>query len=483
MLCVWFPDWPLRRPDVPPYRPIQILDASDRVIAANRLAEGGGVRIGMRRRHAEDRCPGVISLRADPGAEAVAFEAVVAVIEALVPRVEVFRPGLLLAGVDGAVRYYGGERLLLEQVEKELEASVGSGAKLGLASGPFAAELACRVGPSPLLVEDDKAFLASLAIEVIGHEEMAATLRWLGITTLGELASLPRAAVGSRFGNIGLQAHHLASGEDRFLLSRQPPATLAVEITPEEPIIDSEQAAFLVRSLVHRLLASLAEEGVAPYRVEVEAEAADGSMRMRTWRDANPFDQATLTERIRWQLRAWVEGGGVQGGLVRLRLTPADLSGAGRQLGTDANPSHEAITQRAISRVQALVGSDQVLAARLQGGRDPAQQVQWFRYGEESPTPTRDPNAPWLGKLPAPTPALVPPNPSRLELEWEEGTPVQVRLGSCWVPVLSWAGPWRRTGRWWDGEGPADRYQIVTSAGAFLCEVREGSAYLTGVYD
>jgi hypothetical protein len=28
-----------------------------------------------------------------------------------------------------------------------------------------------------------------------------------------------------------------------------------------------------------------------------------------------------------------------------------------------------------------------------------------------------------------------------------------------------------------------DRYQIVTSAGAFLCEVRDGDTYLVGVYD
>ena len=30
---------------------------------------------------------------------------------------------------------------------------------------------------------------------------------------------------------------------------------------------------------------------------------------------------------------------------------------------------------------------------------------------------------------------------------------------------------------------PADRYQLVTSAGAFLCEVQEGATYLIGVYD
>ena len=68
-------------------------------------------------------------------------------------------------------------------------------------------------------------------------------------------------------------------------------------------------------------------------------------------------------------------------------------------------------------------------------------------------------------------------------LPQSDGIPEQVRLRSRWVPVLSWAGPWRSLGRWWDGEGSADRYQIVTSTGAYLCEVREGTTYLLGVYD
>ena len=29
----------------------------------------------------------------------------------------------------------------------------------------------------------------------------------------------------------------------------------------------------------------------------------------------------------------------------------------------------------------------------------------------------------------------------------------------------------------------ADRYQVVTSVGALLCEVREGAAYVVGIYD
>jgi hypothetical protein len=62
--------------------------------------------------------------------------------------------------------------------------------------------------------------------------------------------------------------------------------------------------------------------------------------------------------------------------------------------------------------------------------------------------------------------------------------PTRVRLGSRWEPVLTWSGPWRLSGRWWKGEPDVDRYQIVTSVGAFLCVVQEGGrAFLAAVYD
>ncbi len=77
----------------------------------------------------------------------------------------------------------------------------------------------------------------------------------------------------------------------------------------------------------------------------------------------------------------------------------------------------------------------------------------------------------------------MPTQPPALDVEWDAGTPTRVRLGSRWEPILSWAGPWRRMGKWWEGEGHCDRYQLVTSAGAFLVEVADDGARLTGVYD
>jgi protein ImuB len=435
----------------------------------------------MGRREAEALSPVALVLEHDPAEEARRFEPVVAAVEALVPRVEVADPGLLYLPVAGAVRFYGGEEELVGKVAAELEL-VAPGGLLGLADGPFAARWAAAA--EPVIVVDTPAFLASLEVAALPKTELVETLRWLGIASLGELAALPREAMASRFGRVGLEAHRLASGEDRGLTPRLLPGEWAVESRFEDPLLTIDQAGFAARALAARLLNRLSAEGVAPYRVLVEAESEDGEARSRVWRSADPFTEHALGERVWWQLRAWIEQGGVEGGLVRLRLDPADVSGGGRQLSLLEDTAAAAEAERALARTQALLGPDAVLQARPQGGRLPGERVRWHRWGDDPPPLERDPAQPWAGAVPEPAPALVPPRPPPIEIEWDGGMPARVRLGARWEPVLNWAGPWRLLGRWWQGEGPVDRYQIVTSAGAVLVMVDEaGRATLSGIYD
>lgn len=484
---MWYPTWALRRPDVSHDTPAQAVAEDGRVVARNNLAARAGVQIGMRRRAAEAVCPTVVTIVQDLTAEMARFEPLINAMEALVPKVEVIQPGLILIPIAGAVTYYGGEVALVERVDKELEA-FGTDHRIGLGRGPFAAQQSARLttDDQPFhMVEDDSRFLADMDVAALDSEDLAATFRWLGITTLGAIAELPRDAVISRFGKQGMHAHDVALGLDRRVDPRDIPEDPRVESRFDPPINDLEEAAFVARNMAQRLIGSLASHGVAPHRVIVTAEAADGSMRSRTWRNADPFNDRTLAERIRWQLRAWMDGvsAGIRGGLAGLVLEPADLSGVGRQMVLEEDAKSFEETQRALMEVQAIAGMDNLLVARPQGGRDPSQQVLWERWGDEPSQLVHDPEAPWPGGIPSPAPALVPPEAVRFEISFVDGIPEQVRLRSRWVPVLSWAGPWRSVGRWWDGETSADRYQIVTSAGAYLCEVREGATYLLGVYD
>ncbi|MEE8330461.1 MAG: DNA polymerase Y family protein [Acidimicrobiia bacterium] len=484
-LCVWFPDWPLRllESPPPPDEPYQAVGSDNRVAAVNPAAATAGVALGMSRREAEGVCPTVTTIVRDLGAEAVAFEEVARAVEDLVPRIELAEPGLLFVPVTGAVRYYGGEEPLVERLCKEVERVAGPGAHLGLAAGPFAARMAAdHATDAPYIVDDDAAFVESLDLSTVAPDDLVDTFRWLGISTLGELAHLPRPAVLSRFGPEGLTAHRLASGEDRAAMTRPIPDDLAVEERFSPPLESLEQAAFVARALSVRLIEELARYGAMPHRVEVEGESSTGVVRNRVWRSADPFGDTELAERVRWQLGSWVEGEGIVGGLVRLRLAPADLSDEGRQLALHEDAVALAEAQRSLLRAQSLAGPDAVLASQPQGGRDPADQVLWRRWGEEA-SPARDTTAPWPGRLPGPAPALVPTQPPALDVEWEAGTPTRVRLGSRWEPILSWAGPWRRMGKWWEGEGHCDRYQLVTSVGAFLVEVAADGVRLTGVYD
>lgn len=419
----------------------------------------------------------------------------VSAIEALVPRVEVAEPGLAYVPISGAVRYYGGEKPLVAAVVS----AIPPGGRLGLADGPFAARWAAdrAEDSTAFIVEDTGRFLSELDIASLGPGELSETFRWLGVVTLGDLARLPREAVASRFGGVGLSAHRLATGEDRSPRPRPIPAAYAVEsVHHEDPLESADQVAFVTRGLAVKLISALAREGIAPFRVLVEVEAADGTVRRRVWRSIDPFTDQSLAERVWWQLRAWIDSpGGIPGGVVRIGLDPSDLSDEGRQLalleqvgtGRDGQETwqevdagrHEA--ERALVRAQALVGPDSVLQAVARGGRMPHDQVEWFPWGDLPPDPPRD--APWPGALPGPSPALVSSRPPPIEVEWDGGMPVRIRLGTRWEPVLGWSGPWRMVGRWWEGEQPADRFQIVTSVGAVLCVVCEGKTYLAGVYD
>jgi hypothetical protein len=156
-----------------------------------------------------------------------------------------------------------------------------------------------------------------------------------------------------------------------------------------------------------------------------------------------------------------------------------------------------------LARVQRRLGPAGVLTVSLCGGRDPADRVRATPFdvgdlrrdhGGASGTPGA---APWPGRLPPPSPVLVPDPPPPVELTGAEA-PVLVSgrgllsteprrcsvLGGPWQEVEAWAGPWPLHESWWSSHRRRARLQVVTATGtALLLTAERGRWWLAGVYD
>jgi protein ImuB len=440
---------------------------------------------------------GSASVSSDSAA-ARAFEAVVAIVEDFCPQVEVLRPGVCAITTRGPARYFGGEA----ELARKLTEAVGRGGftcQAGIADGLFAAGLAARAGPTGLLVPPGETpeFLAGLPVGVLDMPELCELLPRLGIETLGQLAALPSAEAGSRFGPPGKLASRLARGLDpRPLIPRPPAADLSVQLEFDPPAEQSEPAIFAAKALADQMHDRLAAAGLACVRVQVQVRCADGQELSRLWRHDGLLTALAVAERVRWQLDGWRGTAGI----TLLRLVPDQLVRAtGRQLALwgDSVPSDR--IARAAIRVQAMLGHDRVTRPVLAGGRRPADQVLLVPFGDTG-VPQRPADRPWPDQIPAPAPATVFGVPLSASVTDDCGREVTVsgraqlsappaRLSANGGParaVTAWAGPWPVTERWWDPRHARRqaRFQLVTEDGAaWLAAVQDGRWLIEASYD
>ncbi len=500
-LVVWCPDWPAvaaaKQAGHPATGPAAVFHAN-RVQTCTAAARAEGVRIGMRRRDAQSRCPDLLVLSADPTTSARLFEPVVAAVEAIAPGVEVLRPGMVACPAKGPARYFGSEDAAAERIVDAVEA-LDVECRIGIADVLPVAVLAARCS-TLVPVGGAEAFCAALPIAELARDpaiapperaQLVDLLIRLGISTAGAFAALPEGKVATRFGADGLIAHRLAKGlAERGLSRRQIGTELAIEQCCDPPLDRVDTAAFAARALAERFHVRLAGAGLACTRLAITATTDTGARLSRVWRCARPLTAAETADRLRWQLDGWLTAGrrlpaGDQAGdptgelagestgpgaITTLRLEPVEAIGAGLVQyglwGSDGQDEHRA--GWAFARIQGLLGQEAILAPVLSGGRGPAERVTLVPWGQER-VPERDPAAPWPGSLPAPSPTrLVAGEHGRVTVRDLDGHPVAItvrglltaapdsieghRLPSGGVdPVRGWAGPWLLDERWWTG--------------------------------
>ena len=461
--------------------------------AASAEARAAGVTRGMRRREAEARCPDAVCVDADEANEARTFEAVARAVEVFTPRVVLDRPGRCEFPTRGPSRYFGGDDALAERIREGVTGVLGpdgDDVRVGIADGVFVARLAARRS-AVVPAGGSAAYVAPWPVSVLDDDDLASLLVRLGLPTLGAVAALAPDAVLARFGTAGRRVHDALPGHRPRADRARRPAARSRRAHRARPARGTGRRRRVRGEGARRPVARTARRA----RPRVHARARRGRDRARRAAHAvlaaRPFGARRRAHRRRArgtgalaarrldQHRRDDRRASPVSRSIPDEVVPAD----GRQLGFWGGDqvAHQR-ADRALARVQGMLGYDAVVTAVVQGGRTPAEQVRWVPWGEprepELPLVVGTEIAAWPGALPPPFPARVfdPPVPAELrrrggrrdrgERRGEQPrAPAHVRcraLPAGGGAVRAWAGPWAHDVRWWDGARAPARRALAT---------------------
>jgi protein ImuB len=481
VLC---PQWPVVAAGCAVDDAVAVVHAN-RVVARSNAAAHAGVRIGQRRREAQSRCPSLQVVPHEPMRDARAFNRVAEAVAELVPRLELTMPGVLTFAVRGPSRYFGGDEALAQRIHTVVGDVLGDATRATGCAG------------------------VGVADGLFGR---------LGLRCLGDLAALPEPDVLARFGTPGTMARRMASGcDDRPIGTEDPPAGLLVVQEFDTPVHHLESLVFGARKLAEDLVGALSVRGLVCTQFVVTAETEHGERSERLWSLSTGFGVGAMAERIRWQLDGWAGDANSEGdptsGVTRLCIEPTEVrADDGVQLGLwGGRTQADEWAQRAATRLAGLIGDQQVVVPEWRGGRQPADLDGWVPASLSSmfdaastraiPSPGSAADAPWPGRLPTPSPAVVHPEPLPVSVHdpmgavitvsgrgVASGAPAEIRIGTSpgsRDAIVAWAGPWVLDERWWDPlrHRRAARFQFVTVTGrAYVASIERQQWWLVAEY-
>jgi len=207
--------------DDPRLRGRPVIVGAGVVLAASYEAKALGIRTAMSRRQARRLCPRAVMVQPRMSVYAEASKAVFRVFEDTSPLVEGLSIDEAFLDVRGLERISGAPAEIAVRLRRQVRERVGLSITVGVARTKFLAKVASRVAkPDGLLVvppDGELAFLHPLPVERLWGvgAVTAGKLRERGITTVGEVAELPQAALVWMLGRgVGRHLYALAHNRD-----------------------------------------------------------------------------------------------------------------------------------------------------------------------------------------------------------------------------------------------------------------------------
>ncbi len=469
-----------------------------RVAFASGAAQREGIRTGMTLTAARALLPALRDGLVDAMAEAQALSSLA---EAFLR----FSPAFMPSAPDGlwldvsAASLFGGEVGLVDRLEAQARAT-GYRARVVLASELFTARALARFGAGARLCVapgDSERALAGLPLQALEDApDVVASLRALGLTTLGELGALLPTQVIARLGAQGLRAQRLVRGQDEArLLPAVLPEVVEEVRTLEAPAESLEPLLFSLKSSLDRLSARLRGRQRAAVRLTLTLVLEPTGPYAVPLALARPTtDPKLLLDLVRHRL----ESVRLDAPVATLIVTVNESSDDRGQQGVlgDA-PAGDAALETVLARLATALGPEALGSPVLADDHRPE--------AAHAPGPFRPPRRePGMFAEARRAQALRTALPPDWQLERPvrllavEGEPIDVELDPLGAlrsarvlgrrrAVLAIAGPERLGGQWWS-EAPFQRdYYRVHLEGLGPAWVYrragEGRFYLHGLFD
>ena len=296
------------------------------------------------------------------------------------------------------------------------------------------------------------------------------TLFKLGIKTVGDLLSLPPVGLRERFGPQAHRLYRMAAGEQWHPLQpRVPEEVVRQRRILDDPENDTTRLLFLIKQLLHPMMASLAARSQALAALWLSFLLDKKGWLKETIRPATPtLDPMQVLDLIRLCL----ESVQFAAGIIEIELTAEACPATREQLRLFAEkPTRDLdAANRALARLRAEFGDDAVVQARLTDGHLPERRFTWeplarvklSQNGLNILNGLNDLNRPISNVLVRrilAKPELLPAAPRRTH---EDGW---LMLGHKYGSIDKLTGPYIFSGGWWNREIQRDYYFAETRRG------------------
>jgi hypothetical protein len=233
-----------------------------------------------------------------PHADVAPFDGMLDALDDLSPRVEAVDVGVALVDVTGLGPMWGTERRIAARAAMLARSAAPLHVRCGIGENRWLATLAARLAHPG----DDGAPAAFGALERDEVRDLPLTLlpadvatrqrfALFGLTRMGQLADLPRSAVGSQFGPAGERLQALARGHDpRPIVPRRRPERVERGATFEPALEGVGAVGLTLRRLAAELCNRLGARHLAPGRATLTVILEDAP----ALRVAQPFPQPAL---------------------------------------------------------------------------------------------------------------------------------------------------------------------------------------------